>query len=101
MLENSQNWRRKQGQVYTTRPNDQVIVGKESKLYEQVTLKFRLRLDLKLTDGIVKDAPSIQHFRVLFNISLPCCLFCGTGSRRGRTSRSSTDASSLESPENG
>ena len=43
MLENSQNWRRKQYQVYTTRPKDPAIVGK-SKLYEQVTLKFRLRL---------------------------------------------------------
>ena len=47
MLENSQNWRRKQDQVYTTRPKDPekdpAIVGK-SKLYEQVTLKFRLRL---------------------------------------------------------
>ena len=56
---------------------------------------------LKLIDGVVKDAPSLHHFSVLFNIFLPCCLLCGTGSRRGQTSRSSTDASSLESPENG
>ena len=43
MPENSQNWRRKQYQVYTTRPKDPAIVGK-SKLYEQVSLKFRWRL---------------------------------------------------------
>ena len=42
-LENSQNWRQKHGQVYRTRLRNQATVRKESKLYEQVTLKFRLR----------------------------------------------------------
>ena len=42
-LENSQNWRQKHGQVYMTRLRNQATVRKESKLYEQVTLKFRLR----------------------------------------------------------
>ena len=42
-LENSQNWRQKHGQVYMTRLKNQATVRKESKLYEQVTLKFRLR----------------------------------------------------------
>ena len=56
---------------------------------------------LKLIDGVIKDAPSLQQFSVLLNISPPCCLLCDTGSRRVRTSRSSTDVSSLESPANG
>ena len=40
-LENSQNWRQKHGQVYMTRLKNQATVRKESKLYEQITLKFR------------------------------------------------------------
>ena len=38
-LKNSQ----KHGQVYMTRLKNQATIRKESKLYEQVTLKFRLR----------------------------------------------------------
>jgi len=101
MLENSQNWRRKQGQAYTTRPKDlatdctqRINIVRAS--YIEISFKT-----LKLIDAVVKDASSLQHFSVLFNIFLPCCLLRGTGSRRGRTSRSSTDASSLESTKNG
>ena len=42
-MKNSQNWRQKHGQVYMTRLKNQATIRKESKLYEQVTLKFRLR----------------------------------------------------------
>ena len=41
-LENSENRREKHGQVYMTRLKNQATVWKESKLYEQGTLKFRL-----------------------------------------------------------
>ena len=98
-LENSQNWRQKHSQVYMTRLKNQATVRKESKIVRASYVKISFKT-LKLIDGVIKDAPSLQHFSVLFNISLPCCLLCDTVSRRGRTSRSSTDASSLESPEN-
>ena len=42
-LENSQNWRQKWSGLHDTTSKNQATVRKESKLYEQVTLKFRLR----------------------------------------------------------
>ena len=42
-MKNSQNWMQKHGHVYMTRLKNQATIRKESKLYKQVTLKFRLR----------------------------------------------------------
>ena len=115
-LENSQIERRKRGQalMHVTSYRSRLFFGKQQQLHElghflnsdlnlPVILRqsFATNYRLKLSHGVIEDAPGLQNVGVFLSISLPCCLLCSTGSRRGRTSCSSTNASSLKSTKSG